>query len=69
MREVKRLQLMTVDKPRVDIECGGATISSAIIPNAQKNPNFPDNVRVMDVVSGHWLTGISVSLYVHGVEN
>ncbi|XP_071835905.1 otoferlin-like isoform X3 [Apostichopus japonicus] len=49
MREVKRLQLMTVDKPRVDIECGGATISSAIIPNAQKNPNFPDNVRVMDV--------------------
>ena len=48
---MKRLQLMTVDKPRCDVQCGGETLSSAIIYNAQRNPNFPDNVRFMEVVS------------------
>ncbi|XP_038056596.1 otoferlin-like isoform X3 [Patiria miniata] len=49
VREMKRLQLMTVDKPRCDIQCGGLTLNSAIIYNAGRNPNFPDNVRFMEV--------------------
>ncbi|XP_071807797.1 otoferlin-like isoform X5 [Asterias amurensis] len=49
VREMKRLQLMTVDKPRCDVQCGGETLSSSIIYNAQRNPNFPDNVRFMEV--------------------
>ncbi|XP_022089546.1 otoferlin-like isoform X2 [Acanthaster planci] len=49
VREMKRLQLMTVDKPRCDIQCGGQVLSSAIIYNAGRNPNFPDNVRFLEV--------------------
>ena len=48
---MKRLQLMTVDKPRCDIQCGGQVLSSSIIYNAGRNPNFPDNVRFLEVVS------------------
>ena len=50
VREMKRLQLMTVDKPRCDVEVGGVTMQSAIILNANKNPNFADNIRFIDVV-------------------
>ncbi|XP_071482878.1 otoferlin-like [Diadema antillarum] len=40
---------MTVDKPRCDIEVGGHTIQSSIVVNAQRNPNFPNNVQILDV--------------------
>ncbi|XP_033118716.1 otoferlin-like isoform X3 [Anneissia japonica] len=49
VREMKRLQLTKVDRPKVDIECAGHVISSAVIFNANKNPNFTDNVKFLDV--------------------
>ncbi|XP_070555330.1 otoferlin-like isoform X1 [Ptychodera flava] len=49
MRELKRLQLLTVDRPRVDIECAGHIISSTIIENTAKNPNFSNAVKYIDV--------------------
>nr|CAH7741241.1 unnamed protein product [Callosobruchus chinensis] len=49
LRDVKRIHLLTVDKPRVDIECSGNILYSSIIQNAKKNPNFSNPVKYMDV--------------------
>ena len=51
MRELKRIQFMSVDKPRIDIECAGHVLSSSVIQNAKKNPNFIILVKQFDVVS------------------
>ena len=49
LRDLKRVEFLTVDKPRVDVECGGHIIQSAVIQDANKNPNFTNNVRFLDV--------------------
>ena len=41
---------MSVDHPRIDIECAGHVLSSAIIMNTKKNPNFSIPVKSFDVV-------------------
>ena len=51
MRDLKRIQFTSVDKPRIDIECAGHVLSSAVIQNAKKNPNFSIPVKSFDVVS------------------
>lgn len=40
---------MTVDKPRVDIECAGHILYSSVIQNAKKNPNFGTPVKFIDL--------------------
>ena len=49
MRGLKRIQWMTVDKPRVDVECAGHIIQSSVILNAKKNPNFSTTVKFLDI--------------------
>ncbi|KAI8499156.1 synaptic vesicle exocytosis [Branchiostoma belcheri] len=49
VRELKRVQLTSVDRPRVDIECAGQIIQSTVIANAKKNPNFSIPVKFFDV--------------------
>ncbi|KAF5301719.1 hypothetical protein FQA39_LY10650 [Lamprigera yunnana] len=49
LRDLKRVHLLTVDKPRVDIECSGKTLYSPIIPNARKNPNFNTPIKFLDL--------------------
>lgn len=49
LRELKRIHLLTVDKPRVDIECSGHILYSSIIQNAKKNPNFSNPVKFLDL--------------------
>ncbi len=44
------MQFTAVDKPRIDIECAGNVLSSSIIQNAKKNPNFAIPVKSFDVV-------------------
>jgi hypothetical protein len=51
MRELKRLQFTAVDKPRIDVECAGHVLTSSVIQNAKKNPNFTIPVKYFDVVS------------------
>ncbi|GIX83574.1 otoferlin [Caerostris extrusa] len=46
---VERVHLMTVDRPRVDIECAGHILQSSIILNYKKNPNFSTPVKHFDV--------------------
>ncbi|XP_046390175.1 otoferlin-like isoform X2 [Ischnura elegans] len=49
LRDLKRVHLMSVDKPRVDIECAGHILYSSVIPNAKKNPNFSMPVKFLDL--------------------
>ncbi|KAK9882800.1 hypothetical protein WA026_023314 [Henosepilachna vigintioctopunctata] len=49
LRDLKRVHMMSVDKPRVDVECAGQILSSSIIPNAKKNPNFCNPVKFFEI--------------------
>lgn len=49
LRDLKRIHLLTVDKPRVDIECAGHILNSSIIQNARKNPNFSTPVKFIEL--------------------
>ncbi|KAJ2954509.1 hypothetical protein O0L34_g2790 [Tuta absoluta] len=49
LRDLKRVHLLTVDKPRVDIECAGNILYSTVIQNAKRNPNFTNPVKFVDV--------------------
>lgn len=49
LRDLKRIHLLTVDKPRVDIECAGHILYSSIIQNAKKNPNFSTPVKFLEL--------------------
>ncbi|XP_050432533.1 otoferlin-like isoform X3 [Adelges cooleyi] len=49
LRDLKRVHLMSVDKPRVDIECAGHILYSSIIQNAKKNPNFSTPVKFLEL--------------------
>lgn len=51
LRDLKRVHLMAVDRPRVDIECAGNILYSSVIQNAKKNPNFSPQVKFLDLVS------------------
>uniref|UniRef100_A0A663E989 Otoferlin n=1 Tax=Aquila chrysaetos chrysaetos TaxID=223781 RepID=A0A663E989_AQUCH len=45
LRDLKRVNLAQVDRPRVDIECAGKGVQSALIQNYKKNPNFSTLVK------------------------
>lgn len=49
LRDLKRVHFMSVDKPRIDVECSGTILSSNIIQNAKKNPNFPNMLKFFDL--------------------
>ncbi|XP_050085649.1 otoferlin-like isoform X2 [Anopheles aquasalis] len=49
LRDLKRVHFMTVDKPRIDIECSGKILSSSIIQNAKRNPNFAGMLKFFDL--------------------
>ncbi|XP_063235260.1 otoferlin-like isoform X2 [Bacillus rossius redtenbacheri] len=49
LRDLKRVHLLTVDKPRVDIECAGHILHSSVIQNARKNPNFNNPVKFLEL--------------------
>ncbi|GAB6022296.1 hypothetical protein CHUAL_006419 [Chamberlinius hualienensis] len=49
LRDLKRVHLMSVNRPRVDIECAGRILQSSVILNCKKNPNFSTPVKYFDV--------------------
>ena len=51
LRDLKRVNLAQVDRPRVDIECAGKGVQSSLIQNYRKNPNFSTLVKWFEVVS------------------
>ena len=51
VRELKRVQLTTVDHPRVLVDCAGQVLASQPIVDLEKNSNFDPPVEYMDIVS------------------
>ncbi|XP_029087847.1 otoferlin isoform X1 [Monodon monoceros] len=49
LRDLKRVNLAQVDRPRVDIECAGKGVQSSLIHNYKKNPNFSTLVKCFEV--------------------
>ncbi|XP_076129182.1 otoferlin isoform X2 [Alosa pseudoharengus] len=49
LRDLKRVNLAQVDRPRVDIECAGRGVQSSLIQNYKKNPNFSTLVKWFEV--------------------
>uniref|UniRef100_A0A673K2C1 Otoferlin-like n=1 Tax=Sinocyclocheilus rhinocerous TaxID=307959 RepID=A0A673K2C1_9TELE len=49
LRDLKRVNLAQVDRPRVDIECAGKGVQSALIQNYKKNPNFSTLMKWFEV--------------------
>lgn len=49
LRDLKRIHLLTVDKPRVDVECAGHILYSSVIANAKKNPNFGTPFKFLEL--------------------
>ncbi|CAN2391648.1 FerI [Pristimantis euphronides] len=41
VRELKKVQLLSVDRPQVMIECAGKGLKSCVIQSYKNNPNFP----------------------------
>ncbi|CAL4086030.1 unnamed protein product, partial [Meganyctiphanes norvegica] len=49
LRDLKRIHLLTVDRPRVDVEVAGHIVQSSVLSSAKKNPNFPNPVKYIDL--------------------
>jgi hypothetical protein len=50
VRELRRLNLLPIERPRIDVECAGRVLSSDIIHSASANPNFDDLIKTIDLV-------------------
>ncbi|XP_060786149.1 fer-1-like protein 6 isoform X2 [Neoarius graeffei] len=49
LRELKKVQLLYVDRPQVFIECAGKDLNSSVIQSYKSNPNFTVLVDSFDV--------------------
>uniref|UniRef100_A0A665X0U7 C2 domain-containing protein n=1 Tax=Echeneis naucrates TaxID=173247 RepID=A0A665X0U7_ECHNA len=49
LRELKKVQLLSVDRPQVFIECAGKILRSSVIQKYKSNPNFSTLVDVMEL--------------------
>uniref|UniRef100_H3ANS6 C2 domain-containing protein n=1 Tax=Latimeria chalumnae TaxID=7897 RepID=H3ANS6_LATCH len=51
LRDLKRLQVVSAIRPRVDIECAGKGIKSSVLLNYQRHPNFSVTVKEFEVAT------------------
>lgn len=49
LRQLKKVQLLSVDRPQVFVECAGQTLRSSVIPKYKSNPNFPTQLDVIEL--------------------
>lgn len=47
---MKKVQLLSVDRPQVLIECGGRGVKSCVIQSYKNNPNFSVQADAFEVV-------------------
>lgn len=47
---MKKVQLLSVDRPQVLIECGGRGVKSCVIQSYKDNPNFSVQADAFEVV-------------------
>lgn len=59
---MKKVQLLSVDRPQVLIECGGRGVKSCVIQSYKNNPNFSIQADAFEVVrASHFPTGLCPS--------
>ncbi|KAJ0070169.1 hypothetical protein NL108_002479 [Boleophthalmus pectinirostris] len=49
LRQLKKVQLLSVDRPQVFIECANKSLRSSVIPKYKSNPNFPTQLDVIEL--------------------
>ncbi|XP_040004545.1 fer-1-like protein 6 [Xiphias gladius] len=49
LRELKKVQLLSVDRPQVLMECAGKTLRSSVIQKYKSNPNFTTLVDAIEL--------------------
>jgi len=49
LRDIAKYMFMTVDKPHVEFECGGKSVSTPVLKTFEDNPNFPDNRLLIEL--------------------
>ncbi|XP_063069858.1 fer-1-like protein 6 isoform X2 [Engraulis encrasicolus] len=49
LRELRKVQLLSVDRPQVFVECAGSSVCSSVIRSYKSNPNFTVLVDAFDV--------------------
>ncbi|XP_069010516.1 fer-1-like protein 6 isoform X2 [Embiotoca jacksoni] len=49
LRELKKVQFLSVDRPQVFIECAGKTLRSSVIQKYKSNPNFSTLVDAIEL--------------------
>ncbi|XP_021575169.1 fer-1-like protein 6 [Carlito syrichta] len=49
VREMKKVQLLSVDRPQVLVECGGRGVKSCVIQSYKNNPNFSVQADAFEV--------------------
>jgi hypothetical protein len=54
--DLKRVQLTSVDRPRIDIECTGSIKQSSVIQNTKKNPESNLKMSII-LIMFFFLTG------------
>ena len=50
LREPRRIQLLSVDRPRIEVQCGCHTVRSCQIRDFQQNSNFDTPLVYIDLV-------------------
>lgn len=53
VRNLKKVNLIRINRPKIIFYCGNRTIESQVMENARKYSNFIKNTGVLDVVSNH----------------
>lgn len=66
VREPKRVQLLTVDRPRVDVEVAGVIKTSKPLMNIQRNSNFEKPLEYIDLVD--YDTIVSERIQTNGIS-
>ncbi|KAM9365558.1 fer-1-like protein 6 isoform 2-T2 [Pholidichthys leucotaenia] len=65
LRELKKVQLLSVDRPQVFIECAGKTLRSSVIQKYKSNPNFTTLVDIIELElpeNEHLLPPLSITV-------
>ena len=55
LRNMKKYQLTSVTSPSIDFEIGDQKITSTVIKNLKRNPNFDQPLFFFDVVRLSWI--------------
>ncbi|XP_070694676.1 fer-1-like protein 6 [Pempheris klunzingeri] len=65
LRELKKVQFLSVDRPQVFIECAGKTLRSSVIQKYKSNPNFTTLVDAIELElpeNEHLLPPLSITV-------